>query len=361
MAVSKEKLDKLKNMGTDSSDLILKINEYLEYNYHYFYSSNVVEKIDMINYDDAKSSIIFSVQDYDVPKLHNIKVENIRYIPSKPSNTYYAGKEYELKLKFYRRWIEKLATDIANDNKKVLVILDISSISSYPLWNTMMRRRMNNIITSIEKANLDEITDSFLIKMIKKSERMSVNYEENKFDIDFVVELLGKLAKSVSIVPYFIDDQNTNESRFLISELQKFIYTLSIKEDSDKYKFIYDTICSDMDEMFSKFGFCNFKENKCIAQRHKNLFSRYPVPKTDGCCFKVVRKCEHNNKDGTCKVKCLPCKLFTCPFLAKIDIGVRASELILMRNFLNIKQKRTLLYKFYTSEKVLLKKVNMQK
>lgn len=359
--ISKEKLDKVKRMGTDSSDLILKMYEYLEYNYHYFDSSNVVDKIDMVNYDDVKSSIIFSVQDYKAPPIHSIKVENIRYMPSKSSNTYYASKEYELKLEFYKKCIETLGTDFVGNNEKILVILDISSISSYPLWNTMMRRRMNNIIASIEKADLDEISDSFLTKVIKKSEKKSVNYEENKYDIDFVIELLRKLAKSASLVPYFIDNQNTNESRFLVSELQKFIYALSIKEDSDKYKFIYDTICSDMDEMFSKFGFCNFKENKCVAQRHKNLFSRYPVPKTDGCCFKVVRKCEHNNKDGTCKVKCLPCKLFTCPFLGKTDIGIRASELILMRSFLNNRQKRTLIYKFYTSEEVLLKKVNMKK
>ena len=115
-----------------------------------------------------------------------------------------------------------------------------------------------------------------------------------------------------------------------------------------------------MDEMFSIFGFCNFKENKCVAQRHKTFFNRYPVPETDGCCFKVVRKCEHNNKDGTCKVKCLPCKLFTCPYLGKLDVGIRASELILMRSFFNNKQKRISIHKFYNSKEFLLKKIKEQ-
>ena len=109
--------------------------------------------------------------------------------------------------------------------------------------------------------------------------------------------------------------------------------------------------------MFSKYNFCNFKNSMCVSQRHKNIFNRYPKPKTDGCCFKVIRKCAHNNKDGTCQVKCLSCKLYTCPYLSKRNIGLNTSEFILLRAFFNNKQKKNVIYNFYKSKEEIMKKL----
>ncbi len=361
MMISKEKLDKIKSIGTDSADLILKINDYLEYKYCYFNSDNVVEKIDDIDFNNVELALLFETKGIEPTGVNAVKIENVKYEDSKKINSYYAGKEYESKINFYKKWTENFDIELLSNREKIVVVLDISSISSYPLWNTLMRRRMNDIAFSVNCMELEQITEEALNIIIQNSKREDVNFENNKYDVDFVMEVLLKLVESANIVPYFIDSEKTNESRFIVSELQKFIYAITLEKDEERYQYIYDVICKDMDEIFSKFAFCNFKNDSCVAQRHKNLFSRYPVPKTDGCCFKVVRKCEHNNKDGTCKVKCLPCKIFTCPYLSKIDIGVMASELMLMRRLLNNRQKRTLIYKFYTPEEVLLKRVNAQK
>ena len=358
MAISKEKLDKIKEINSDNSDFIIRINEYLNYKHEYISKENVHSDIKELCADQYSHILLFSLQDLSNSEINYLKIENIKWKESQSTEYYYAGREYTSKLRFYKEKVNELYKTNTKNFKKVLAIIDISSVSSYPLWNTTMRRRIKDIIERIEKAELKEISEGFINKVIEDSQRVDVEFN-NKYDIDFVIETLREIAENTSITPYFIDNENTNESIYLTNELQKYIYALSLEKDA-RYEYIYDTVCKDMDEMFSIFGFCNFKENKCVAQRHKTFFNRYPVPETDGCCFKVVRKCEHNNKDGTCKVKCLPCKLFTCPYLGKLDVGIRASELILMRSFFNNKQKRTSIHKFYNSKEFLLKRIKEQ-
>ena len=358
MAISKEKLDKIKNIGTDNSDFILKINEYLNFKHEYINKENVHSSIDELELEEDTFILIFSLQNLKFVNENSIKIENIKWKESQNVSMYYAGREYTSKIAFYKSTIKELDKTNIKKFKKVLAIIDVSSVSSYPLWNTMMRRRMVNIISEIENTELNNITEKFIDKLVENSKRVDIEFN-NKYDIDFVIETLREVANNANIIPYFIDNEKTNETIYLTNELEKYIHALSLDKDG-RYEYIYDTVCSDMDEMFSIFGFCNFKENKCVAQRHKTFFNRYPVPETDGCCFKVVRKCEHNNKDGTCKVKCLPCKLFTCPYLGKLDVGIRASELILMRSFFNNKQKRISIHKFYNSKEFLLKKIKEQ-
>ena len=358
MTISKEKIEKIKSINTDNSDFILKINEYLNYKHEYLNTENVVESLEKLLLAQNSVGLIFSSKEINSKENKYIRIENISFKEEKTIDLYYAGKNYKEKVEFYKKHVKIFDKTFIKNYGKIPVIFDISSISSYPLWETMMRRRMKNIIIQLDKSEICEISKDFIDKVIIESVKEKINIE-NKYDIDFVIEFLREISTFNEIEPYFIDTEKTNETIYLVNELQKFIYALSLARD-ERYDYIYDTICKDMDEMFSRFGFCNFKENKCVAQRHKTFFNRYPVPETDGCCFKVVRKCEHNNKDGTCKVKCLPCKLFTCPYLGKLDVGIRASELILMRSFFNNKQKRISIHKFYNSKEFLLKKIKEQ-
>ena len=358
MAILKEKLDKIKEINSDNSDFILRINEYLNYEHEYLNKENVHFSTDKIECNQDTFALVFSMQDLGYSKDNSLKIENVKWKELQNIDQYYAGHEYTSKIEFYKKYVKELDKKNISKFKKVLAIIDVSSVSSYPLWNTMMRRRMKDITSKIEKAELSNITEKFIDDTIEESKKMAVEFDD-KYDIDLVIEVLREIALTTEIVPCFIVKESTNETKYLVNELQKYIYALSLDKEA-RYEYIYDTVCKDMDEMFSRFGFCNFKENKCVAQRHKTLFNRYPVPATDGCCFKVVRKCEHNNKDGTCKVMCLPCKLFTCPYLGKLDIGIRASELILMRSFFNNKQKRTSIHKFYNSKEFLLEKIKEQ-
>ena len=53
-----------------------------------------------------------------------------------------------------------------------------------------------------------------------------------------------------------------NRKKFIIENLKKLVYATQLSE-KERNEYIYDTTYTDMNEMFSKFGFCNFKENKC--------------------------------------------------------------------------------------------------
>ncbi len=363
--ISQEKIEKIKNINNDDSDFILKINEYLEYQHQYVKEAEVFENVESLKekiYQNEQGIstlyLLFSKEELYLEDLNVLKIENINDENYDSSEMYYAGKKYFLKKDKYQKNVKEVIKAHNAGIQKIIAIIDISSISSYPLWNTIMRRRMNSIKNNIEQFDEDKLSKEELHKLIQKPQLEKLEFS-NKYDIDLLIEYMKEACKLGDITAYMIDKQKTNETIYLTNEIAKFTRALTLDKDA-RYEYIYDTVCKDMDEMFSKYGFCNFKKNKCVAQRHKTLLSRYPVPKTDGCCFKVVRKCEHNNKDGTCKVKCLPCKLFTCPYLGKLHIGIRASEIILMRAFLNNKQKKTSIYKFYNSKEFLLKKIKEQ-
>lgn len=357
--ISKEKIEKINSFKNDDSDLITKILEYLNHKHTYINKDAIYKHFDdVINeMKDVENSVIYVFSDNKTLDNNFVSIKKDDFdsvINEKTTEIYYAGEKYETKLKKYKE-IAMQYQKYVEGKEKAIFILDISSISSFPLWNTMMRRKMMGIMNKIQEIEFEQLTPITLHRIIKNTELVKFN-EKEKYDIDAVISVIKAISAKMPLEFYFINEEEENEKIYLVNELKKLVYAITL-DKIGRYDYIYDTVCKDMDEMFSVYGFCNFKENKCVSQRHKTLFNRYPVPKTDGCCFKVVRKCEHNNKDGTCKVKCLPCKLFTCPYLGKISIGIRTSELILLKTFFNNRQKRTSLYKFYNSKEVLLKKI----
>ena len=363
--ISKDKIEKIQNINNDDADFILKIYSYLNYVHNYMDTTNIFENLEalkeklyQIEQGVPTLFLVFSNNELNLEDLNFHIAKNNKKEILDLEKSYYAGKNYEVKIHKYQEFVQEDLKEKVKNVENVAVIIDISSVSSFPLWNTMMRRRMTAIIKELDKLELNDIDKIKLRKIIRESMPESAN-SDGKYDIDLLIEYM-KMASALSNVSFYLfDSEKSNESIFLANEIIKYGKAILLEKE-ERYEYIYDVTCKDLDEMFSKYGFCNFKENKCVAQRHKTLFNRYPVPKTDGCCFKIVRKCEHNNKDGTCKVKCLPCKLFTCPYLGKLHIGMRASELILMRAFLNNKQKRISIYKFYNSKDTLLKMIKTE-
>ena len=360
--ISQEKIERLKEINNDDSDFILKINEYVKHEHTYIEQAEVFENIETLKerlYQKEQGIstlyLLFSEKEYNSGDLNFFKVENIESEAKSIEEQYYPNSKYTDKIEKIKAHIEKNLEGKINDIVDFDVIVDISSVSGYPLWNTKMRRHICSILKNVEEIAIENLDEHKLAAIIRDSD-MNTLGENSKYDIDLLIQYLIALDKIGTVNVYIIDSQKTNETIFMTNEITKMAYVLNLKQDQ-KYTYIYDTICKDMDEMFSKYGFCNFKNNKCVAQRHKTLFNRYPVPSTDGCCFKVVRKCQHNNRDGSCKIKCLPCKLFKCPYLSQFNIGTLASELILIRAFLNNKQRHIVVHDFYKSEEILLEKL----
>lgn len=246
--------------------------------------------------------------------------------------------------------IIKSESEINNVDNNILII-NVKEISKTPIWNTVMRRKISSILNQIEK---EEIINAKNLKQIIKTNEAEPIKEEGKYTLDEVVNKIKETANSnKNLKVYYLGTEFTDEEIYIINELNKLITAL--KMEDNRLQFVYDTLCEDLDESFSKYNFCNFKNNKCLSQRHKGFFNNYPNQNKDGCCFNVYRKCKLHNKDGSCQTKCMACKLFTCPYLGKRGIGLYASEMLLIRAFFNKKQKKDLVWEFFRKKEKVLK------
>ena len=128
-----------------------------------------------------------------------------------------------------------------------------------------------------------------------------------------------------------------------------------MKIDSIKarYSLVYDEVCNYLDKDFLSNQYCDFQNNKCIAQRKHKL---YPISRKDGCCFMEFRKCP-NLENGRCTVQCIGCKLFSCKFLTKRGIGYWADEIVLLKAFFTREQRNYLVFNFYKTKEKILDKV----
>lgn len=352
-------------MNSDYAELVLKLNDYLREKYTLDVPNQTYSNIEETLSKDSLN-LVFTIK-----SRRNKTEENVYYFEDRPNITaensrknilesaYYAGKTLENKLKV-KSIDERLEKVIKNNAfAKICVIIDLDAVSSYPIWDTKMRRKASGIIDMVNKTDISDF-DSKKMREAMINAKMCETPKAKAFDLDFVLNALKEI-KQISEFDYVFcyvakrGDNNSisNEDIFFINELNK--YYLALKS-ADTIDYIYDAVCKDMDEVFGKYGFCNFKNDKCFSQRHKGLSNNYPTPNTDGCCFKVFRKCKYNNKDGTCKVNCISCKLYTCPYLSKFGVETRLSEFILMRNLLDINAKKRMIYSFFKSKDVILKK-----
>lgn len=247
----------------------------------------------------------------------------------------------------------------ASNAKEDNIIIDVDNISFSPIWDTRMRRHINNVLERLSSIDLNTLNKKELHKILLCRKEKFVKKEEKvekKQSLDEIIKTFINMKDFKLEKVVYVCQNLTNENIFFINEFEKFL--IALEHTSSRNEYIYDTVCSDLENNFLKFNFCDFKSNKCVSQRHKNVFlNNYPYTSTDGCCFKIIKKCQHNNKDGTCKVKCISCKLFICPYLSMRGIGYYASELLLLRAFYTSKQRGICVNSFYESENMILSKL----
>lgn len=352
--LEKQILEKIKTFDNDFVDLVIKYDEYIEREIPYsneFVYTNINDLKDVLNEDSMH--IIFCNKELNLNNSYFVK--NISSDTVYLDETlYYSGKNYKHKLNKYK--IEASLLEKLPQYERIDFVFDIEAISSFPIWETKMHRKIVRVLEEINNLTEEAITEERISEIIQKNELKEIK-SERQYDIDLIIKYVIELSKNKIASVLFLSEKLGSREKFLIGELRKLVYAAGL-EISKRNEYIYSTTYKDMNEMFSKFGFCNFKGNKCLSQRNKSLTNRYPVPKTDGCCFKIFNKCNYNNKDGTCKIECLACKIFTCPYLSNLGVGLRISELLLMRAFMNQKQKRLLIYKFYKPKEFFMKRMS---
>ncbi len=161
--------------------------------------------------------------------------------------------------------------------------------------------------------------------------------------------------KILAIIPEDIDE-------YYEKELIKVFYALEINNLKERYEYIYDSICMELDNEFIKNNFCDFKDNKCIANRlgkakHEEM----------GCCYSFryskspfelitdVKICEYlENK--SCSTSCITCKLFTCKYLREQGIKFDINKFILS-SFFTRKQIDVLTDNFFKKKEDIINKL----
>lgn len=281
--------------------------------------------------------------------LKNLNTDDSRYL-YRICNTF---KNYNEEMNKLKKNI-----NIEIDNKETNIengFINLDDIDCERYFNTQMKQNINRMVkeiinTSEKKFYMDKNTCKRIIYSKEKNIHPQKNYN-HKLDIVELIKILDK--KKITNIKVVTRNIN-NENIFKYCELKKAMEVIKNNDIIIRNEMIYNHIYEYLNKDFISNKYCDFINDKCVAQRHFNL---YPVTSKDGCCFKEIRKCEHLN-NGMCKVECMACRLFTCPYLTKRGIGYWANEFILFNAFFNKKQRKHLVFDFYKSKEQVLEKLN---
>ena len=223
-----------------------------------------------------------------------------------------------------------------------------------------MRTHLENIINIISNTSKSEIQkdpSKFCKKIVFDKTHKEFKKSDNEIDIVDFIKILNKKKKENSDYStnfVYIAKEIDEESLFKVEQLQKAVQIVNINEKKLQYEKIYDEVYSYLKNNFVSNNYCDFQNNKCVAQRH---FRLYPLNRKNGCCFTRIRTCPNLQKGGACNVECMACRLFSCPYLSKMGITYYANEFVLLKAFLNKKQRKHLVFDFYKPKAYVLKKI----
>jgi len=124
-----------------------------------------------------------------------------------------------------------------------------------------------------------------------------------------------------------------------------------------------------LDDIFKEHNYCDFIDGRCIAIRNDLGNQLFTMPsETVGCCFtrepgtiRDLKVCDHLC-DGSCKTKCISCKLYTCDYLKYKGIGFCLSNFPCLGRVFNKKQLDVFIANtFRTREAIISKLLEVEK
>jgi len=167
-----------------------------------------------------------------------------------------------------------------------------------------------------------------------------------------------KYENSVVVATIIGSTSNYNQ------DLYNAIKVILLSNRTEKYEFIYDSVCDYLDYNFVKNNFCDFKNDRCIANR-----KQCTKHDTMGCCYsfkyaglldirlvKDVKLCKYM-QNRKCATKNITCKLFTCKYLRGQKIFFDTRKILLLDCFFNKKQHEIIKSNFFRSREEILNKL----
>lgn len=253
----------------------------------------------------------------------------------------------------------KTTSIVLSDKIKTLEnnIINLDSLWAKPYFYTRMKTRiigMVNLLLNTDKSDILSNTSKLLHKIIYTKEVKTFEKPEGQIDIvDFIKSLdeQRKLNPNSNFDFIYTAKQINEETLFKEEQLKKAIEIININNIDERYKNIYDDTYNYLQKDFVSNCYCDFCNNKCIAQRH--LIRIYPITTKNGCCYTNFGHCTHL-KNGSCDAKCIACTLYSCQYLTKRGIGYWANEFVLLNAFFNKKQRHHLVFDFFKTREEIL-------
>lgn len=347
----------------------------------------------MKNTLEEKIGLLEQIEDYDcqlMKKLYAIKkqeekqklekkkwetlrlIKNRLDLPDNKTILLFTGQEEKIKTRKnvisfskYGSKTKMILQDKINSipEGEIGIALEIKEIDFESFYETKMRRKRNAILNQLENTSLEEIKKNpkKTVKQIIHAKVPPLQEVSEKLKLEEVVYCIQEILEQKKVeVSFFyligLDNvQLVDKQVFICNELENIAKVLQKPNQKEKYAFIYQTVCTQLDTIFTQNQYCDFRENRCISQRHR--LRDYPVNHKNGCCFMAISPCKQMDKMHQCTANCLPCKLFTCHFLTKRGITYSAYEIPLLKCFFSKKQRMILVNCFYTSQDKLIKEL----
>lgn len=165
------------------------------------------------------------------------------------------------------------------------------------------------------------------------------------------VQILNKTTKHINKLD--ITDQEKKEYLTILKK------ALDITDKEMRVNYLYDEMCTYLDNEFRKKDLCGFCDKLC--KRRRNLIERGIKKETydNGCCYSYSKgeNCKYLGDKG-CTIKCLGCKLFTCFYLRKTEKArYKVDSIPFVKYFFNARQKFYMENTFFTEKDTIVKEV----
>jgi len=219
------------------------------------------------------------------------------------------------------------------------------------------------IIDSIDLKNLDLKTEKEIYCDYKNKIFTAIFTDDIKQNIKILKQLKKKNDRigycGIEYKEYILIGivNNANE------EIINCIRAIFIDNKDDRYEFIYNTICNQLDKKWIQKNPCKFENDICICERkNKN-------PRKNGCCYAFwyknlgirlygIHQCEHLHPTVHCKNQNLSCKLFICTYLKKKSrFKIKINKIMLIQVFLNRYQKIIIRNNYFIEKNQFLEKL----
>lgn len=247
--------------------------------------------------------------------------------------------------------------DCADKLKNVIVIS--KKYKKVSKENLVFYRNINSKLKKV-------ITDKVVIFL-----ELNEKYSNSKYIVKSLIKLFDSMPelteKFVDLetdktLATIIKDNNSKQIGDIINALK----AIGIKDISERNEFIYDIVCDYLDSKFKGCNVCDFKNDKCVANR------AHAINNTSmGCChsfdyakfyeplfIKNIKVCQYM-QNRTCATKNISCKLFTCRLVKKQhpEFNFKIKRILLLDCFFTQKQQNVLQYNYFRTKEQILDKL----